>query len=148
MEQAPVESTPTEQTPVESTPTEQTPVEPTPDILTLADLLGERDVLLAKEAADKATLETIGSQSTSTLKPKLIEWVIKGYPNAYPILSVAVQVPGTCSDSVVRSLPDYIAFCSGKTINEHVALLQAKFPDIVVSFSYDGVSISIVVSKA
>lgn len=121
--------------------------EPVPDILTLTDLLGDREVLLAKETADRIILETIGGQSTSTLKPKLIDWVIKGYPNVYPILNVCIQPPPSCSDSVSRSLTDYITFCSGKTINEHVAILQAKLPDIIVSFSYDGASISIVVSR-
>ena len=35
----------------------------------------------------------------------------------------------------------------GKTIQEHVATLQARLPDMVVSFAYTGVSIVIVVSK-
>jgi len=118
-----------------------------PDVLTLADLISDYDVILAKEAADKALLETISTQSTQAFKPKLVEWVMRGYPNAYPILSVGIQVPEKCSDGEVRSLTDYIIFCSGKSINEHVEALQVKLPDISVSFSYDGVNISVVVSK-
>lgn len=124
------------------------PAEPLPDVLTLAELLADRDVVLAKEMNDRTLLETIGTQSVQALKPKLVEWVMKGCPNAYPILSLSIQAPPICSDGEVRSLTDYIPFCSGKSIHDHVALLQVKLPDIIVSFSYDGTNISIVVSKA
>lgn len=138
----------TSPTGADSIPTEPTgPTEPTPDILTFADIMSERDVVLAKEASDKAALEGIGARTTSALKPTLIEWVMTGCPNVYPIFSIDMKAPDKCSDGVVRTLPDYITFCSGKTINEHVDILQAKFPDIVVSFSYNGTSIAIVVSR-
>jgi len=108
---------------------------PTPDILTLSDLLADQSILLAKEQADKSLLDTIGTHSVSTLRPKLVEWVLKGQPTTFPLLRLNIQPPSSCSDGVTRDLADYIAFCSGKTIQEHVALLQAKLPDITVSFA-------------
>lgn len=120
---------------------------PPPDIVTFAELAIDSQVILAKESADKAILESIGLQSAQGLKPKLVEWFMKGCPNAYPILSVSVQPPEICSDGESRNITDYIAFCSGGTIQDHVAVLNAKLLDIYVSFSYDGTNISIVVSK-
>lgn len=119
-----------------------------PDILTLADLMGEHTLVQSKEQADKTLLESIGSQAVGNLRPKLIEWVMKGYPDAFPILSLSILPPSRCSDGETRSLPDYIQFCSGKTITEHVALLQAKLPDITVSFANIGGVVTIVVLKA
>jgi hypothetical protein len=48
---------------------------------------------------------------------------------------------------VTRNLADYITFCSGKSIQEHVAVLQGMLPDIAVAFCYTGASIQIVVSR-
>jgi hypothetical protein len=123
------------------------PIDPVPEILTLADLLADHDVVVAKEADDAALLDTIGSQTISNLRPKLVEWVLKGYPPAFPILSLDIRPPATCSDGVVRDLSDYITFCSGKTITEHVSLLQAKLPDITVSFANIGGRVCVTVLK-
>ena len=122
--------------------------EPMPDVLTLADLMDDHAVVVAKESSDKSLLETIGVQNVSGLKPVLVEWFMKGCPNAYPILSLNIQPPTKCSDGVVRSLSEYIEFCSEKPIQDHVALLQVKLPDMVVSFANIGGNTTIVVSKA
>lgn len=121
---------------------------PLPDVLTLSDLLSDQSVVVAKEQADKTLLETIGNQVVGNLRPKLVEWVLKGQPDAFPILSLEIHPPSVCSDGLPRNLPDYIEFCSGKTINDHVALLQAKLPDIHVSFANIGGVTTIVVLKA
>lgn len=111
------------------------PPPPPPDVLTLADLLNDQSVVQAKEQADKALLDSIGTQSVSSLRPKLLEWVLKGCPSAFPLLSLDVKPPAFCSDGEVRDLADYIQFCSGKTIEDHVGILQAKLPDIRLSFA-------------
>lgn len=108
---------------------------PPPDVLTLADLLNETTIIQTKEQEDKSLLETIGSTPVSSLRPKFIEWVLKGCPSGFPLISLDIQPPRQCSDGVARQLPEYIQFCSGKTIEEHVALLQAKLPDIRLSFA-------------
>ena len=108
---------------------------PPPDILTLSDLLNEQTVLQSKEQADKALLETIGTTPVSNLRSKFVEWVLKGRPSAFPIISLDIQPPDRCSDGQTRDLAEYISFCSGKTIGEHVSLLQAKLPDIQLSFA-------------
>lgn len=130
-------------------PTESTgPTGPQPPpVITLNDILNATEVITQKETADAAALNSIGSISFDTLKASLIRWAAAGFPNAYTIHDVAVSPPGTCSDGVTRSLSDYIPYVSGKTIQEHIAVLQERVLDFDVSFAYNGSSVLIVVSK-
>lgn len=120
--------------------------EPVPDFLSLDDILSDHEIVIAKEQADKNVLDQIGSQHVSALKPKLVEWVGRGKPHAYPVMMLSIQPPSKCSDGVERNLPDYITFCSGKSIEEHVGLLQAKLSGMSVSFANIGGQVAIVVS--
>lgn len=128
--------------------TDTGPTGPPPPAITLADLMNAADVIRQKEASDRTILETIWNTSIPTLQNRLLQWAVGGFTNAYTIMELVIQPPTTCSDGVSRSLADYIQFCSEKTIQEHVALLQAKLGDITVSFATTGGSILIVVSKA
>lgn len=126
-----------------------TPVsEPLPDILTFNDILSDHTMLVKKEEDDRLLLESIGTTHVQTLKPAFIDWMMKGCPPAYPILTLNITPPAKCSDGVVRNLTEYIKFCSGKSIVQHVELLQAKLPDIRVSFANFGGGVTIVVFKA
>ncbi len=122
------------------------PIQVIVDFLSLDDLVNDHASLVAKEDTDKSLLNQIGSQHVSALKPKLVEWFSLGKPCAYPILSLNITPPGKCSDGVSRNLPDYITFCSGKSIEEHVGLLQAKLSGISVSFANIQGQVAIVVS--
>lgn len=122
--------------------------EPPPDILSIDDLVDEAAELLAKEQRDGDALRMIGLQSAVSLKPKLVEWVVRGKPNVYPIVEVPIEVPAQCSDGVSRNLPEYIEFCSGKSIVDHMALLQAKLIGMVLSFTRVGQNVVIVVSQS
>jgi hypothetical protein len=119
-----------------------------PPRVTMADILAAQEVLLQTEAMDRAILNSIGQMSADSLRSILIQWATAGFPNAYPIQDITVTPPPRCSDGVTRSLADYITFSSGKTIQEHVAVLQDMLPDIAVSFCYTGASIQIVVSRS
>ena len=148
------EPTTTEPTTTEPTTTEPlidisgTPVEaPAPAPITLNDILSTVDLIEQKEAADKATLESIGAMTFETLKAKLVQWAKAGFPNAYEIYQVRIVPPTICSDGTTREITNYIQFCSGKTIHEHVSVLQAKVTDMVVSFANMGSYIGIVISK-
>jgi hypothetical protein len=121
---------------------------PPPPPITIADILGTVEVLQQKEAADKAVLDGIGTTSAESLRSKLVAWALAGFPNASTLMEVTVNPPSQCSDGVVRDLTDYITFCSGKTIQEHVALLQEKLADMTVSFANTGYAIAIVVSRS
>ncbi len=154
---APEDTVPTEPAPTEPVPTEPEqalpilptgPSEPAPlPTISIQDILGSVEVSQNREAEDKAKLEAIGVISFETLRSSLLQWATKGFPNAYTIYEVPMVAPALCSDGVARSLPDYIVFCSGKTINEHVDVLQQRLIDITVSYAYTGSTILIVVSK-
>jgi hypothetical protein len=117
-------------------------------IIRLDDILSSQSLLKTQELSDKGLLEGIGNIPVQVIKPRLIQWASTGFQNAYPIYDVPIRVPPICSDGERRTLQDYVQFVSGKTIQEHVATLQTRLPDIVVSFAYFGSSITIVVSKA
>ena len=121
--------------------------EPVPDILSIDDLIDETEQLLAKEQTDGDAIRAIGSQSTASLKPKLVEWVKKGKPNVYPIIEVAIEPPAQCSDGVTRDLSEYIEFCSGQSIADHTAAVQAKLVGMVLSFMRVPQGVAIVVSQ-
>jgi hypothetical protein len=118
-----------------------------PDILTMADILGEQSILLAKEQADGSAIRAIGTTSVLGLKPVFVDWATKGCPDNYPLLKVEVIPPPTCSDGVIRSLPEYIEFCSGNSLSHHIGLLQAKLPDIRVAFANIGGSVAAILSR-
>jgi hypothetical protein len=121
---------------------------PPPAPISITDLLNDVEVLQQKEATDKASLDAISTASPDSLRPKLVAWALAGFPNAYTLMEVTVNPPPQCSDGVVRDLTSYITFCSDKTIQEHVALLQEKLADMTVSFANLGYAIAIVVSRA
>jgi hypothetical protein len=118
-----------------------------PATISLADILNSAQVVTQKEASDKALLESIGTASLNEITNKLIVWATTGFPNAYPLFNISITPPAVCSDGVTRDLTAYIQFCSGKTINEHVQVLQDRMTDIIVSFANMGNAIAIVVSK-
>lgn len=120
---------------------------PVPDILTMSDILGEHAVLVAKEQADGAALRSIGTASVLGLKSVFVEWASKGFPANYPLLTVEVTPPPRCSDGVVRALPDYIDFCAGQSLSSLIGQLQAKLPDIHVSYANLGGSIAAILSR-
>lgn len=123
------------------------PPPPPPAPITIDDLLNTVEILQKKEADDKALLETIGTMSLDELKTKLIAWAKAGFPNMYELSRVTITPPSTCSDGVRRELLDYIQFCSGKPIYEHVNVLNEKTSGMTIAYTKDQNSIVIVVSK-
>lgn len=122
---------------------------PVPDPpIAIEDILNDIEVVRQKEAVDKSTLDGIASISSESLRQKLVAWATQGFPSAWTLMEVNVVPPAQCSDGVARSLADYIAFVSGKTLAEHVAALQARMSGITASFAWTGQTILIVVSRA
>lgn len=120
---------------------------PAPAPISIDELLQSSEVLVKKENDDKALLESIGKMSKAVLKEKLLSWALLNFPNAYELMPITIQPPSKCSDGVTRNLTDYIQFCSGKTIQEHVAVLQEKVTGMTISFANMGSHIAVVVTK-
>jgi hypothetical protein len=100
-----------------------------------------------REIQDKAKFDGIASLPYTVVRATLAQWATLGFPNAYTMHEIPISVPPLCSDGVSRTLDEYITFCSGKSIQEHVALLQERMPDIAVGFTYTGNSIRLVVTR-
>ena len=113
----------------------------------LSKLLGGTHTGGSQGLTDLRVGNTIGTITFESLRASLLQWGARGFPNAYVVHEVPIAAPSVCSDGVVRNLTDYIPFCSGKTIQGHIASLQARLPDIAVSFAYSGTAILIVVSR-
>ena len=118
-----------------------------PPPISLNDILSSIEVITQKEKDDKASLEALGLIPYDTLKTKLVSWATSGFQNAYEIEKLVIVPPTTCSDGVSRNLADYVQFCSGKTMQEHVATLQQRVQDMVITFANMGSYIAVVVSK-
>jgi hypothetical protein len=123
---------------------------PAPAPLTLADILNAAEVVTQKELTDKARLEAIGGITVETLRTALIHWGVLGFPNAWVLHSSTITPPQVCSDGVTRGLEDYIVFCSGKTIAEHVAVLQEKVASSEITLGFANISgmIAVTVTRA
>lgn len=136
-----------ETTPISLSDLPSAPPEPEPPI-NIDDLLNDIEVVRQKEVADKATLESISGISSDALRQRLVTWATQGFANTWTVMEISVVPPAQCSDGVARSLEDYILFVSGKTLAEHVAVLQVRLTGIVAAFAWTGRNIRIVVSKA
>lgn len=121
---------------------------PPPSILSIDDLLSSVELIARKEAEDKATLESIGGMSIGTLKERLMAWAVANFPNNFEVYAVSITPPAKCSDGVSRNLPEYIEYCSGKTIVQHVEALQQKVNGIIFTFANMGTHIAIIAAKA
>ena len=120
---------------------------PPPDILSLDDILNDTSVKQAKEEEDRQALLSIGAQSPQALRPALLQWARQGFPAGYPIMTISIQLPTLCSDGECRCLEEYIHFCSGKALFDHVQDLQAKLTGMTLGFVNMGSYLNIVVSK-
>lgn len=112
--------------------------QPSPYLFTLDDLVSEHDLLLKKEAEDRALVDGIESPNPITLKAKLIEWAKQGFPDGFSVFSIEVNPPSVCSDGVSRGLFDYIAYVAGMSIADKMARLTAKLQGMYILCSYSG----------
>ncbi len=118
-----------------------------PSTISYADVLTAVEYLLQKESADKASIESIAEITFDSIRSNLIQWALSGFQELFTIYKVPLVTPSKCSDDVVRTTSEYIKFVSGKTIQQHIDELQARFVDMRVTFSYNGVEILVLVSK-
>lgn len=123
--------------------------EPAPlALITLADLLSATEIVAQKEDQDRAALQSIGALPFETLRASLLQWARLGFRNAYPVYTLPMVPPDSCSDGVSRGLADYVTFLTDQTMPELIAPLQARCPDFLVSFATTGSEILIVISRA
>jgi hypothetical protein len=100
-------------------------------LLTIDDILGT--ILIQKEASDRTIIQSIGNMTDEELREKLISWAKLGFPNNFELKRIGIVPPKKCTDGVTRNLTEYIQYCSGKSIQEHVDLLQSRVTGMTIS---------------
>jgi hypothetical protein len=125
-------------------------VEPTPPpvIATMDELMASHAVIVAKEAADRATLSPLLNPTRESYRPQLFAWASAGFPGIYVVQSFSFTPPSVCSDGVVRDAVGYTWYLLGVEIGDVLATIQSMLTGIVVSYSFQGNTLRVHVSKA
>ena len=146
----PAETTETTETTGPTGPEETAivPAEPTPVIATMDELMSSHAAIVAKEAADRATLTPLVSPTRESYRPQLFAWASAGFPGIYVVQSFTFTPPSVCSDGVVRDVVGYTWYLLGVEIGGVLATIQSMLTGIVVSYSFQGNTLRIHVSKA
>ena len=121
-------------------------VEP-PTIATMDELLASHAVIVAKETTDRSYLNPLVNPTRDQYRPQLFQWAAAGFPGIYVIQSFSVTPPDLCADGVRRDVNAYIGYLLGTDMGSVVATIQSLVTGITVSYSYEGNTVRIHVSK-
>ena len=135
-------------TPVATGPTGPTgPTEPV-NIATLDELMASHAVVVVQEAADRIALACLSAPTRDGYRTQLFQWAAAGFPDLYIVHSIPITPPSICSDGVVREIGKYAEFCMCKDLGNVVASLATLMPGIQPSWSVNGNTLRIHVTKA
>lgn len=123
------------------------PVEP-PSIATLDELMESHSVVVAKEAADRASLAGLVTPTREQYRPQLFQWAGLGFPAIFIVQSFEVTPPTYCSDGVSRNSVEYLNYLIiPNTLDSVIETINSLMPGISVSFSFLGNTLRIHVSR-
>ena len=123
-------------------------VVPPPRIATIDELMASHAAVMAKENADRATLEPLINPTSDAYRPQLFVWAAAGFPNVYVIRTFNFIPPSICSDGTVRDLVGYVRYLLGVQIEPLIAVVQSMLTGIIVSYSIENGALRIHVTKA
>ena len=129
-------------------PNAQTGTVEAPTIVTMEELMASHAVIVEKESVDRTSLNALVNPTREQYRPQLFQWAAAGFPGIYVVQSFSVTPPDLCADGVRRDVNAYINYLTGTDMGAVVANIQALVTGIVVSFSFEGNSVRIHVSKA
>jgi hypothetical protein len=112
------------------------------------ELMASHAVLVAQEATDRATLNPLLNPTREAYRPQLFAWASAGFPAIYVVQSFTFTPPSVCSDGVVRDVVGYAWYLLGVEIAGVLATIQSMLTGIVVSYSFQGNTLRIHVSRA
>ena len=124
------------------------PVEP-PSIATLDELMSSHTVVVAKEAADRASLDRLVNPTRDQYRPQLFQWAGLGFPAIFIVQTFEVTPPTYCSDGVARDAMNYLNYLlAPNSLDSILETIRSLMPGMHVSFSFLGNTLRIHVSKA
>lgn len=109
---------------------------PAPPVIRLDDILTDQTLYLQQEARDRDKFVPLLSPNLNEIRAKLVGFAARSFRPPCDLFVIDITAPNICSDGVQRTFFDYIAFISGKTVDEHVATIQQILPDFVAAYSY------------
>lgn len=121
-------------------------VEP-PHIATLEELMTSHAATINKEGEDKTLLQCLLNPGASDFRPELFQWAAAGFPAIYVVKTFSLAPPSICSDGVARSVYEYVEYLLGVTHGVFLDTLMSRVTGIEFSYSYQGDSLRIHVSK-
>lgn len=110
------------------------PAPETFEVIRLNDILATSDIVRKKEADDAQLFAQLATPNMGDLRNRVIAWGVGGFNGTCLLMEFRVTPPPLCSDGVARTLWDYIQFVSGKTIADHMAILNQRVPDFRVVY--------------
>jgi hypothetical protein len=122
--------------------------EPAADVIaTMEELMSSHAVVVTQEESDRTSLSALTNPTSAQYRPQLFTWAAAGFPGIYVIQSFTLTPPNICSDGVTRDIVAYVPYLTGQDIGVMIAGIQALMTGITVSFSFQGNTLRIHVSK-
>jgi hypothetical protein len=117
-------------------------------IATMEELMSSHAVVVTQEESDRTSLSALTNPTSAQYRPQLFTWAAAGFPGIYVIQSFTLTPPSICSDGVTRDIVAYVPYLTGQDIGVMIAGIQALMTGITVSFSFQGNTLRIHVSRA
>jgi len=129
-------------------PSASTGTAPSPMVVDISELLASYGAIKVQEDADRAALSMLSSDTRDALRPQMFAWAGAGFPTSYIVQQFTVNPPNVCSDGVSRTdVATYVAYLLGKELGDIVAAVQALCVGVLISYSFQGNTLRIHVSK-
>jgi hypothetical protein len=117
-------------------------------IATMEELMSSHAVVVTQEESDRTSLSALTNPTSAQYRPQLFTWAAAGFPGIYVIQSFTLTPPSICSDGVTRDIVAYVPYLTGQDIGVMIGGIQALMTGITVSFSFQGNTLRIHVSRA
>lgn len=119
----------------------------TPILIDIAELLASHSVIKQQEDTDRSILAVLLNPSRDSIRASMFRWAELGFPAIYIIQELTVTPPTVCSDGVSRSLYEYITYLLGRDMSSINASIQALCVGVSISYSFQGNTVRIHVSR-
>lgn len=129
-------------------PNASTGTAPAPMVVDIDELLSSYEAVKVQEDADRVSLSAVSSQTREALRPQMFAWAAAGFPTSHIVQQISVNPPNVCSDGVSR--PDvaiYVTYLLGREMGDIIASVQALCVGVLISYSFQGNTLRIHVSK-
>ncbi len=107
-------------------------------LFSIDDLINSQEVIEQQENEDRLKVQSFINPSYEQLKPIFLQWAKQGFPSVYPVNTLKLNAPSTCSDGQSRTFPVYIEYLLNKTMESWLEELSSKANGMKFTFSHSG----------